>query len=129
MKKQIATLVFVIVSMISFAGDGFDLSIEKTGYKITHDVSMEINSSLAGMVSRGVFNDSNHTDFKNPNPEGENTWISKTIFVFSSGFDLAGFNVKLNKFNMIKKSGWVHQKENNLHADITNNGLSIKFKF
>lgn len=135
MKKQIAALVFLIISTISFAGDGIpyssllDSDNEKTEYLISNKVMIKPNVILPGMGAIGILYDPNNKVYTNSNPIGGNNWVSKTISVFGSGFNLVGINIKMSKFDFNRKSGWVDKKEWNLNADKTRNGLSLKYKF
>jgi len=134
MKKQLLTVVLVIVSTFSFANNGNvgkDLNnhFEGTEHMVRNINLLETSSLLSGnrfgkIINNqiiGINKDQDHTE--------KQSLISKTISVFGNGIKLARFQVQMSRLKLVKGSGWVHQKEWNLHADKTNNGLSIRYKF
>jgi len=126
MKKLIITIILGVIWTFSFANN--HMLIEKQQY---HNPlpKLKINDMVSGLNSSKLFTYQIGGIVNNLDKSGQFSWISKTISLFGNGVNLAGFNVKMNKLNLIKGSGWVHQKEWNLNADETNNGISIKYKF
>lgn len=135
MKKSITIIVLVLTYSLSFASGGNkysnldDRNERKIVINKNNGVTLEHGALVPGKHTNGALKSTNTIIYNNPDGKGEDTWVSKTFRTFGSGLDLAGFNIKMNSFDLVKNTGWTHQKENQLNPDVTHNGLRLRFKF
>jgi len=124
--NKILTVVLGVIWTFSFAND--HMLIEK---QQDHNplIKIKINDLVSRLIPCEVLTIQMAGIANNSHKSGQFSLISKTISFFGTGFNMAGFNVQMNKLNLMKGSGWVHKKECNLHVDEVNNGLTIKYQF
>lgn len=135
MKKQIAVIVLVLISTLSFASGGnkfYSLNdkneVKPVIYK-SNGVALEPRILLLEQETKGTLSHTNKIFSKSPDHQGGNSWISKTFKAFGGGLDLVGFTVKMNRFDLGNKQEWANLKEFNLNANFARNGLSLKYRF